>query len=247
MFTGEFPLADQPLLLLAVFVIVLAASVVQAGLGMGFGLTAAPLLALIDPHLVPVPTLIIGMVTAAMGGWRERGSIIWPEVGIGVAGRLIGVALGALVLSQLHDRKAFMLVFGVMVAIAVILSLGGWRLAFSRTSLAAMGGLSGLMGTITSVGAPPLALIYQNRKPGTSRPTLSAFFAIGCAASLLGLALSGWAHVNDLWLALAMGLPMAIGLWLARRLGGHFDSRYRPALMAISGLAAAILIMRGLM
>ena len=121
---SSFPLADQPWLILAAFVIVLAASIVQAGLGMGFGLTAAPLLALIDPHLVPVPTLIIGMVTAGMGGWRERGSIIWPEVGIGIAGRLIGVACGALVLSQLVDRKAFMLVFGIMVAIAVIHASG---------------------------------------------------------------------------------------------------------------------------
>ena len=105
MFPDSFPLVDQPWLMLAVFLIVLAASVVQAGLGMGFGLTAAPLLALIDPHLVPVPTLIIGMVTAGMGTWRERRSVIWPEVGIGLVGRLIGVASGTYVLSQLVDRK----------------------------------------------------------------------------------------------------------------------------------------------
>jgi uncharacterized protein len=245
-YPGGFPLADQPLLILAAFVIVLAASVVQAGLGMGFGLTAAPLLALIDPHLVPVPTLIIGMVTASMGGWRERKSIIWPEVGVGLAGRLIGVACGAFMLSQLVDRKAFMLVFGIMVAIAVVLSLGGWRLRFSRFSLVAMGWLSGLMGTITSVGAPPLALIYQDRKPGEARPTLSTFFAFGCALSLAGLTLSGWAHPGDVYLALAMVPPMLAGVWAARRIGGRLDSRFRPALMAISGVAAVILIARGL-
>lgn len=246
MFPGGFPLADQPLLILAAFFIVGAASIVQAGLGMGYGLTAAPLLALIDPHLVPVPTLIIGMVTAGMGGWRERGSIIWPEVGIGIAGRLIGVACGAFMLSHLVDRKAFMLVFGIMVAIAVVLSLGGWRWRFSRVSLVSMGWLSGLMGTITSVGAPPLALIYQDRRPEEARPTLSAFFAIGCAASLAGLALSGWAQLADVYLALAMVPPMLAGVWAARRLGGRLDSRFRPALIAISGVAAVVLILRGL-
>ena len=246
MFPDSFPLIDQPWLVLAVFLIVLAASVVQAGLGMGFGLTAAPLLALIDPHLVPVPTLILGMVTAGMGAWREHGSINWPEVGTGLAGRFIGVASGTYVLSQLVDRKAFMLVFGIMVAVAVILSIGGWRLAFSRISLVAMGWVSGLMGTITSVGAPPLALIYQDRKPREARPTLSAFFAFGCAFSLAGLAISGWADVGDLWLALAMVPPMVLGLFLAKFLGGRFDRRFRPALMAISGVAAAILIVRGL-
>lgn len=243
---NAFPLADQPFLILAAFVIVTAASVVQSGLGMGFGLTASPLLALIDPHLVPVPTLIIGMATAAMGGWRERAAIIWPEVGIGLLGRVAGVATGAFVLSLLVDRKAFMLVFGIMVAIAVMLSLSGWRWAFSRFSLTAMGWLSGLMGTITSVGAPPLALIYQDRKPGEARPTLSAFFALGCAVSLIGLALSGWAHVSDLWLALAMVPPMLTGTWIARRIGDRLDARFRPALMLVSGVAAVILIARGL-
>ena len=246
MVLSNFPLADQPWLILAVFVIVLAASVVQAGLGMGFGLTAAPLLALIDPHLVPAPTLIIGMVTAGIGGWRERNSIVWPEVGIGLAGRMLGVACGAFLLSQLVDRKAFMLVFGVMVAIAVLLSLGGWRWRFSPASLVSMGWLSGLMGTITSVGAPPLALIYQDRKPGQARPTLSAFFAFGCAASLIGLTLSGWAHAADLYLALAMAPPMLAGTWAARLLRGRLDSRFRPALMAIAGMAAIVLIIRGL-
>lgn len=247
MLPADFPLADQPWLILTAFVIVMVASIVQAGLGMGFGLTASPLLALIDPHLVPVPTLIMGMVTAGLGGWRERGSIIWPEVGIGMAGRLLGVACGALVLSLLVDRKAFMLVFGIMVGIAVLLSLSGWRWKFSTSSLVAMGWLSGLMGTITSVGAPPLALIYQDRQLGAARPTLSAFFALGCAASLAGLAVSGWAHLADLYIALAMVPPMLAGVFAARRIGGRLDSRFRPALMAISGTAAVILIARGLM
>ncbi|PWV98908.1 hypothetical protein DFR52_104199 [Hoeflea marina] len=246
MIPDTFPLIDQPLLLVLAFVIVLAASVVQAGLGMGFGLTAAPLLALIDPHLVPVPTLMIGMVTAGAGAWRERDAISWPEVGTGLAGRFIGVASGTYVLSQLTDRKGFMLVFGIMVAVAVVLSMGGWRLKFSRVSLVAMGWVSGLMGTITSVGAPPLAMIYQDHNPREARPTLAAFFAFGCAFSLSGLALSGWAGPDDVWLALAMVPPMLVGIWVARFLGGRFDRRFRSALMAISGVAAAILIIRGL-
>ena len=247
MYPDGFALAGQPLLILAVFMIVVAASIVQAGLGMGFGLTAAPLLALIDPHLVPVPTLVIGMVTAGLVGWRERKAVVWPEVGLGMAGRLVGVASGAMILSLLVDRKAFMLVFGIMVAIAVVLSLGGRKLAFTRPSLIAMGWLSGLMGTITSVGAPPLALIYQHRNPRSARATLSAFFAFGCAASLMGLALTGWVRVADLYLAVAMGPPMLIGMWMAKKIGGRFDSRYRPALMAISGFAAVVLIVRGLL
>ena len=57
-------LLSSPALLAAIFAIVVAASIVQAGLGMGFGLASAPLLALIDPRLVPGPVLIIAVVTS---------------------------------------------------------------------------------------------------------------------------------------------------------------------------------------
>ena len=238
--------AAAPWVAVAVVFIAMVAAVVQFGLGMGFGLTAAPLLALIDPQLVPVSTLYLGLATSAWTAFDERGAVVWPEVWTAAVGRLIGVVLATAVLVWISDRKAFSLVFGLMVGLAVLLSVAGWRMKFSRPSLVAMATVSGLMGTITSVGAPPLALIYQDRKPGQARPTLSAFFAFGCAASLIGLTLSGWAHVGDLYLALAMMPPMLAGTWAARWLRGRLDSRFRPALMAIAGMAAIILIIRGL-
>jgi hypothetical protein len=39
---------------------------------------------------------------------------------------------------------------------------------------------------------------------------------------------------------------MLVGLYIARRLKGRFDSRYRVALMWMSGFAALLLIFRGL-
>lgn len=235
-----------PLLIAAVAAVVMAAAVVQAGLGMGFGLTAAPLLALLDPQLVPAPTLFLGMLTAGWGAWAERGAIRWDEVGIGMIGRVLGVAAATLLLAFLTDRKAFTLVFGLLVLVAVLLSASGRRLPFTRAGLVAMSGLSGLMATITSVGAPPLALIYQHRPPAEARPTLAAFFAIGCAIALTGLFASGWAGPRDVWLAALMLPPMFVGMQLARLLKGRFDRRYRPALLAISGLAALMLIAGGL-
>jgi uncharacterized protein len=139
-----------------------------------------------------------------------------------------------------------MLVFGTLIAIAVALSVSGWRIAFSRISVAAMSGVSGMMGTITSVGAPPMALIYQDRSARTARPTLATFFAFGCALSLVGLYATGWAGPHDLALAITMLPAMFAGIVAARFLRGRFDARYRPALLAISGMAAIVLIARGL-
>jgi uncharacterized membrane protein YfcA len=239
-------LVASPLLLAAVFVIVSFAAIVQFGLGMGFGLTAAPLLALLDPALVPAPTLFIGLMTSTLGALRERDAIVWGEVASGSLGRVAGVVVATFLLAGLQDRTTFMLVFGIMVALAVVLSVVGWRLPFTRVSLVAMAVVSGLMGTITSVGAPPLAIVYQDRKASEARPTLAAFFAIGCAISLIGLFVSGWADSRDFVLALLMVPAMFAGFAASRFLKGRFDSRFRPALLAITGLAAVMLIFRGL-
>ncbi|WP_020680614.1 sulfite exporter TauE/SafE family protein [Marinobacterium rhizophilum] len=236
----------SPWLLLAIFVIVTLGTVVQSGLGMGFGLVAAPLLALIDPVLVPVPALFMGMLTSVWAALHERPSIRWNEVGVGVAGRFTGVLAATLVLASMADPKFFMLVFGMLIVMALLLSLSGWQLAFSRRALFGMANLSGFMATITSVGAPPMALLYQGRPAGEARPTLSAFFALGGVVSLAGLYLSGWAGLRETQAAAMLLPPMLLGLYIARRLKGRFDSRYRAALLLMSGFAALLLIFRGL-
>ncbi|MEX3011882.1 TSUP family transporter [Hoeflea sp. TYP-13] len=226
--------------------VIVTGSIVQSGLGMGFGLMVAPLLALIDPVLVPAPTLFLGMFTATWGAWADRGIIRWGEVATASAGRFAGVAAGLLLLFWISGAAGFSLLFGIMVLVAVLLSVAGRALPFNRLSLLSMGAISGVMGTITSVGAPPLALIYHGRSPAASRATLAAFFAVGCAGSLAGLYASGLAGERDIYIALAMAPPMVFGLWLAHRFRLGFARWYRPWLLAVSGAAGLLLIVRGL-
>lgn len=237
---------SSPVLLAAIFAIVAAASVVQAGLGMGFGLASAPLLALIDPNMVPGPVLILAVATSVWAAWREHGSIRWSELRTGIAGRIVGVCAGSLLLASLVNQHIFVLVFGTLIGSAVLLSVSGWRLPFNSFTLLIMSAFSGLMGTITSVGAPPMALIYQSRSSHEARPTLAAFFSIGSALSLLGLYISGWGRPDDFLLALLMVPPMLLGTFIARKLSSGFDKRFRPMLLIISAAAAAVLIYRGL-
>lgn len=229
------------------FFIVLLASVVQATLGMGYGLTAAPLLALVDPVFVPVPTILIGMISSTAGAWSERQNIHWAEVSDAVLGRLAGAICAALVLAIIVDTGVFMIIFGVAVGVAVLLSVFSLTITKSRSSLAAMGAVSGLMGTITGVGAPPLALLYQGSYAGEARPTLAAIFSIGCLVSALALASIGWLGITELVMLLLMLVPMTLGTWIGRRSRALVDSRYRLALLTVAGAAAIILILRGLL
>ncbi len=242
-----YQILGSPTLVALVVVVVMFGAFVQAGLGMGFGQAAAPLLALIDPQLVPGPVLMIGFATACWGAWRERGQIVWSEVWTGCGGRLFGAIAATAVLAYLTDRNMFMLVFGLMIGASVIISAAGWRLHFNRTNLFAMASVSGLTGTITSIGAPPLAIVYADREPKSARPTLSAFFAIGCAISLAGLFVTGWSKPSDLSLALLMVPAMIAGTMVARLARERFDKRYRGLLLLLAGSAAIILVARGLL
>lgn len=244
---GVEPLVFNSLwIAIAVLGIVTVGAIIQAGLGMGFGLTVAPVLALIDPALVPAPALFLGMSTSLVGAVAERQNIVWPEVGIGTIGRTTGIVLGAILLTYISDRSTFQLVFGVLIAVAVALSVVGWRVPMSTRNLLGMGWISGFMGVITSVGAPPLALIYQNRDAVKSRPTLAAFFAIGCAMSLAALYVSGWAGVDQFWLACFMAPAAVVGTLFGSRLKGKVDNNYRPYLLSIAGVASVLLIIKGL-
>lgn len=242
-----YQVLGSPALIGLIFAVVMFGAMVQAGLGMGFGQSAAPLLALIDPHLVPGPVLMLGLATAVWGAWRERDHIVWEEVGIGAVGRFAGVIAAMAILTVLPDRKTFMLVFGLLIAASVIMSVAGLRMVFSRRNLVAMGTVSGLTGTITSIGAPPLAIVYADQEPRKARPTLSAFFAVGCALSLAGLFVSGWSGPGDVVLAAMMIPAMIVGTLVAWLLKDRFDRRYRPLLLILAGTAAATLIVRGLL
>ncbi|MGI9402665.1 MAG: TSUP family transporter, partial [Rhizobiaceae bacterium] len=148
--------------------------------------------------------------------------------------------------ANIVDRDSFILIFGIMIALAVGLAVSGWQLPFSRSSIISMGTVSGLMGTITSVGSPPMALVYQTRPAKHARPTMAAFFMFGCAFSVLGLLVAGWADWQDFILAIIMLPPMLAGLAAVQFLGRQFDAHFRLFLLAISGIAALILIVRGL-
>lgn len=105
---------------------------------------------------MPVPTILIGMITSAAGAWSEREAIAWREVRIAIVGRLTGVVLACTALYVAIDESRFVLDFGLLIGLAVAISASGWRLRMSSASLYCMGALSGLMGTVTGVGAPPM-------------------------------------------------------------------------------------------
>lgn len=233
-------------LLISGFVL-LAAAVVQGAIGYGMNLIVAPLFALMDPGLVPVPLLLVATLNAALATAREHRHVDWRGVGWAMTGRVPGTALGVGVVALLPERP-FAAVVGVSVLICVGLSLIAWRPRPTPRALLVAGVASGTFGTAVAIGGPPVALLYQHSAGPTIRATMAVIFALGSIASLIGLAIGGRVHGEPLTQA-ALLLPfMVAGFLLSNPLRRILDAGWtRPVVLVVACGSAVVLIARSLL
>ena len=201
----------------------------QGTLGFGFGMLAAPVLAIVDEALVPGAVLVLGVTVAAIVAWDERGALDWRGIKWALVGRVFGTLAGAYAVTRL-DHDAMSVVLGVLVLLAVAISLSGWHVRPTTSTLVGAGMVSGVMGTLTSVGGPPMALVYQHESGPRIRATLSAYFVVGVAISLTGLAWVGRFGLTEAALAGALLPAILIGFWVSRHTARRLDrGSLRPA------------------
>jgi uncharacterized membrane protein YfcA len=227
--------------------IVVFASILQVSIGMGFGMLASPLIALVKPELVPGSILAMGLFVAFSGAWRERHNISFNELKLGIVGRIIGSVMAFGLLLLIPDVESFFIIFGVIMLIAIGMTAYGRKIPFSDKSLLNLSIVSGLMGSITAVGAPPMALIYHDRDPAIVRPTLNAFFFAGSVLGLISLGFSGWISVQDFIAAIIFIPAMFVGILIStpfKKLPSAFMSKL---LLGLSAVASVLLILRGVL
>ena len=227
---------------IACLAVVTIGSTLQGVIGIGMGLFAAPLLALADPAFLPVSTVIAVIPLGVGVAWRERHAVERRDVGIALAGRVVGVAAGAWAAASTgHGFLALMV--GSSVLIAVVGSLTGLHFATTDRNLLLAGAASGFTGTAAGVGGPPMGLTYQHARPATLRATLSAFFAVGALASFIGLAIAGEVDRHRLGLALVILPGVPLGLLMSKPLIGRLPAeRIRPLVLAVCAASALALL-----
>lgn len=226
--------------------IVFAAAIVQMSSGMGFGMLASPLIALVKPEIVPVSVMLVGLVVALSGTWRERANISMVELRLGIGGRVVGSLLALLLLLRVTSLDGFFIIFGIVMLVAVCMTASGLRLEFNNRNLLGLSVVSGLMGTITAVGAPPMAIIYHDRAPGIVRPTLNAFFAAGCILGLASLGMSGWVQASDFVFAAFLLPAMLAGIVCSRMFMNISALWLSRILLSLSAAASIMLVLKGL-
>jgi uncharacterized membrane protein YfcA len=111
--------------------------------------------------------------------------------------------------------------------------------------LVTAGWVSGVTGTATSIGGPPLALLYQHRPGPQVRSTLAVYFIFGATLSLVGLGLGGALHTRDLALAAVLAPFLLVGSAAARPVRARIDVGHtRTAVLAVCAASAIALLVR---
>jgi uncharacterized membrane protein YfcA len=220
---------------------------VQGLVGLGLGLVAAPVVTLLEPSLMPALLLVLAAVLPLLTLVGDHDEIDWRGLAWVLPARLPGTALGVGFLA-LFSERALGVAVALMVLLAVVLSLAAIEVPVRPVTLAGAGVLSGATGTATSIGGPPVALLYQHRSPAQIRSTLAVLFTVGAAMSLVGLWLGGRLDPQVVLLALALTPCLALGALLGGWLQGVVpDHRIRYGVLAACGASALTLLVRSLL
>ena len=150
---------------------VLVGAAVQGAVGMGLGLIGAPVLALLDPPLVPGTILLVTSVLPMLTSVREMEDVDWRGLSWALLGRLPGLLIGAWVVVT-QPARVTAVVVAVVVLGAVALSVTSWHARPTPRALLVAGVVSGVSGTATSTGGPPVAMLYQHASGATLRSTM---------------------------------------------------------------------------
>jgi uncharacterized membrane protein YfcA len=139
------------------------------------------------------------------------------------------------------------LALGVIVLAAVAISLSGWHVRPTTPTLVGAGMMSGVMGTLTSVGGPPMALVYQREEAAKLRSTLAGFFVFGASLAVLALVVSGELSKRQVVDGFVLLPGLLVGLGLSRLLRPYLDRGWtRAAVLALSTVTATALVVGAL-
>jgi uncharacterized membrane protein YfcA len=233
-----------PAELVVALVLSLFGSWLQGSIGFGLAVVAAPIPLLVNPAFVPGPMLLAAMCLVILIALRERRDVIVRDVANATVGRVIGALPAAYALSAL-PRSTYELLFAALVIAAVALSMLGWHARPTPVHVTIASIFSGFMGTMSSIGGPAMAIVYQNETGPRIRGTLSAIFTIGTIISIASLWWIGRFGAVELALGALLMPAVLVGFALSRYTAGRLDEAHtRPAVLAISALSALAIAIR---
>ena len=228
---------------IALFVTTLAATL-QATIGFGFAVLSVPVLALLEPRLVPVPQLLLIAPLALGMALRERAALQLKSIWWVVLGRISGAGLGVVLLKYASQFVLDLSIAGVVIVAVLCLTVVP---AIPRNPFTeiATGLVSGTGALVSSIGGPPLALLYRDAGGSVVRSTLATIFILGLVATIGARVAGGLITESDLKIALTLLPAVGFGFYLSRFLIGRIEGApFKRAVLVVATVSAIALTVR---
>ncbi len=235
----------EPLGIALCILISFIAAAIHGVIGIGFNFVCAPLLLFLYPQLVPAPIIINSVIIVCLVAWVNREDVQFRQLGWLVGACAVGAFAAGFALTRVSE-STYATLFGSLLLFAVVVSLLGWRPPLTAWSASIAGVIGGFMGTITSVGGPPVALLYQ-RLPGPAlRGTLSAYFLITSPIILIALSAAGRLGWEEVKLSVVLMPGMLLGFACSKFLAGHLNQQAtRAMVLTLCTAGGIVLLVRG--
>lgn len=202
-----------------------AGAFVQRATGFGLAVVSAPLLLMLEPRLVPVVLVMFGLTVSLMMVRHYWHEVSIGSIGMALVGRLPGNGLGVWLL-----LAAPMFIMEKLIAAIVLFAVGvtlfRLRLPMNRLTLFMAGVLSGIFGTVASIGGPPMVLLMHGLPPDRVRGNLAAFFIVTSSLTIITLALAGQVGIWHFGAALTLLPAVLLGNALANRIAARLNRRW---------------------
>tara|TARA_B100001287_G_C22676184_1_gene527796 strand:- start:227 stop:976 length:750 start_codon:yes stop_codon:yes gene_type:complete len=232
---------------LIAFVIVYIASSAQSLFGMGWGMIAAPFLALLDPSLIPSTIVFLGFFAALFPGIRYFKDIHWETFRPSISGRIFGSILAGWIAAYVVASGKIEIIVGIVLLISILISaLTVKRIAQNSYNHFFAGTASGILGTIVGVGGAPMGIIYQNENPSIVRANNNLFFTIGSLVSFIVLISAGVIEDYHIIYGFLMLPPLFFASYTSKFLLTYASKILKTYILSICSFSSLLLIARGL-
>lgn len=217
----------------------LAGCTIQTAVGFGMALIAAPIIVMINPLWVPYVLTVTALALSLGNTWNQRHDIQWEQLVPPMISRIPGTVIGTWVLALIAVQWLQVIV-AVMVLLTIFVTMRMKPFASTPFNMGVAGFVSGITGTTTGIGGPPMALVMQHSEGKHARANLSVYFVFSCVVSLIGYMWAGLMS-PDQWVVSITMIPVAIsGFYLGKVLRPWVDNRFRPVLLFTCGVSATV-------
>lgn len=238
---GYFSSLDFYLIIL--FLIILGA-ITQSAIGIGFGIPAG-ILVLLEPSMVPSCIILMGSFLALSNAMLSYKDIIKVDLIYSFTGRVIGSILAMPLIFLTLGTDYYLIVFGVLLLIATYLSAKKWNIVATKKNITIAGTASGIMGTLTGIGGPPMAIVYQNSSAPKVVATLNMFFGIGALFSVLLFVYFDLINLPEVMKSIYLSPGLVIGTYIGRRgiVRKFVNRNLKNLIIAVCFISALVIIL----